>query len=185
MDVLEKTDPEAATSRGENKPLKSFFEAPATGTVLKQPSPGSSSRIFKSSQAKSPVKKAIVVSLVLFAVISAGSAAWYFFVSPNTSQSSVSRAISRNVSKPVKPAGNFSWSTPRSAGTASASRSVPGRTGVLQGVILDSAEPLCLIEGKILKVGDVWEDKKITAITGQGVSLADKQGNASFIGITN
>ncbi len=167
MDVLEKPGPAAAVFSRENEPLKGFFETPAPGRVLKPEHPGSARPAF-------PTKKVLVTFLIAFAAVSAGSVAWYFFAGPNTAGSSTHT--------------NFSWSTPRSAGAASVSRPVPtgtAGTAVLQGVLLDPTEPLCLIAGKVLKVGDSLEGRKITAITDQGVSLTDKQGNASFIGITN
>jgi len=46
---------------------------------------------------------------------------------------------------------------------------------VLQGVILDEAEPYCLINGQIFKLGDEWQGKKITGISAKGVILVSKE----------
>ena len=48
----------------------------------------------------------------------------------------------------------------------------PGPGGpVVQGVFLDGKEPVCLIKGKIFKVGDAWNGQVIAAIHDQGVTF--------------
>jgi hypothetical protein len=51
----------------------------------------------------------------------------------------------------------------------------------LQGVVLDDKEPLCLINGNILKKGETWQGKKITSISAEGVTLTDPEGKTLFI----
>lgn len=53
---------------------------------------------------------------------------------------------------------------------------VPGSSPVpnaplVQGVFLDDKEPLCLIEGKIFKVGDTWNGRAIASIRQEGVTF--------------
>jgi len=52
---------------------------------------------------------------------------------------------------------------------------------ILEGLVLDGYEPYCLIQGKILKVGDWLDDKKVVAITSEGVTLNVSTGDIVFL----
>jgi hypothetical protein len=66
--------------------------------------------------------------------------------------------------------------------TASAKeRRAAGDQPVLQGIILDESEPYCLIENEIYKIGEIWNGKTVTKISGEGVELLGAGGERSFL----
>jgi len=47
----------------------------------------------------------------------------------------------------------------------------------LQGIVLDEGEDsYCILDGDLLKIGDVWRGSRITAISDEGVSLSQLNG---------
>jgi len=59
----------------------------------------------------------------------------------------------------------------------SVKESAPMVDVILEGIILDRDRPLCLIKGGIFGVGDLWDGKRIIAISQKDVTLIDHQGN--------
>ena len=52
----------------------------------------------------------------------------------------------------------------------------------LEGILLEEgAEPYCLIDGEIFKVGDYHADKQIVAITRRNVKLINSQGESFLL----
>jgi len=186
MDVLSKQNPETETPPLIKKKMSvereiSIPEAPAeqwtdeSSAPISSPKPTASVEGTESSQGKTLRGRAAV-----FLVIGA-AAVLAFFVFHFSAFHLVQRTSDALRSDPIsKSALSFTWKGP--VQPSSPETKVDG-ADELQGVILDGAQPLCLIKGTILKVGDSWEGKKITAITQRGVSFQDQEGNASFTAV--
>ena len=52
----------------------------------------------------------------------------------------------------------------------------------LQGIVLgEGQDPYCILDGDLLKIGDVWRGSRITAINNEGVSLAQLNGTSILL----
>lgn len=51
----------------------------------------------------------------------------------------------------------------------------------LEGIFWDKDDPVCLIQGKICHLGDIWDGKRITLIVKKQVMLEDDTGNVYYL----
>ena len=49
------------------------------------------------------------------------------------------------------------------------------------GIFYDQEDPICLLGGRILHVGDVWEENKIVAISQKEIMLRDSHGKIFYL----
>ena len=67
----------------------------------------------------------------------------------------------------------LTWSRDPFAGTATSSATTPRKSLVLSGILWDPRQPLALINGKTVQVGEEIEGYRILEITHDSVSVTD------------